>query len=615
MDGTDKKTKVLLNLNYLFCFVLLVTLVLSFIKIPYFDSQGLLIFVSFAATAIVVLSALRSFKDKKISIDLLASIALIVSLIEREWLSTIFINLMISSAKAFTEYVKIKSHSAINSLLKMKPDKIKIKENGEIKEIKIENVKKGDLVVVELGERVPIDGTVQDGEAELDQSSLTGESEPIPKKKGDAVLSFSTVVSGNLVILAEKVGSETMFEKIVALVGESQKNKAPIYTLINKFAKWYIILTLTGSLVVYFLSKDVTLVLGLLLVSCADDVAVATPLALMSAITHSARHGAIVKGGDFLEGLSKIKAIVFDKTGTLTKGKMKVERIFNFDVSSKEVLKLAAIASYFSSHPIAKTIVYQAKKEDIKIPEVNNFEEYSGRGMTAEYRGKIIITGKLSFLENMGVKITEQQLSQINEELENGFNATLVAYDKLLKGLIILADELRPESKNTIQELMGLGIKKIAMLTGDNERVANKTAALLEINEVHANLLPADKLEYLKKYLNRKYKVAMVGDGVNDAPILAMSDIGIAMGAIGSDAAVEAADIAIMKDDLSQIPELIKIGKATIGAIKQNLLMWAILNLLGFALVFLHVIGPSGAAMYNFISDFIPIMNSLRLFR
>jgi len=614
-ENQREKAKIFLRLNYLLCFILIGALVLYWLKLSFFRSEKTLIGISVAATLTVFLSTIRSLKEKRISIDLLASVALVVSLIEKEWLSAISINLMIACAKAFMGYVEIKSHSAIYNLLKLKPKRIKIKRGEKIVEINAKDVKVGDLVIVELGERVPVDGIIEEGEAEVDQSSLTGESLPVQKRKGDKILSFTTIISGDLIIRAEKVGDKTVFEKTIALIGEAQQNKAPIYTTIDKFAKRYIILTLGGSLLIYFLFREVNLVLGILLVSCADDIAVATPMALMSAIRHSAKNGVIVKGGDYLEAMAKVNTIVFDKTGTLTKGKLKVEQVFSFNNKPKEVLKLAATASFFSNHPIAKTIVKEAEKEKIALSQPENFEEYSARGMTAVFEGKTIITGKLSFLKKMGINLTVQQMSRINEEITGGHNVTLVGYEQKLMGFIVLADEIRPEAKRTIKELKKMGIKKIAMLTGDNDKVAQKTAALLEIDEAHADLLPEQKLDYLKKYLNKQNKVAMVGDGVNDAPALALSDVGIAMGAIGSDAAIEAADIAIMRDNLYQIPETIKIGRATINVIRQNIFMWGILNIVGFTLVFLHILNPAGAAVYDFFTDFIPIFNSLRLFR
>lgn len=615
-EKKDGKIKIFLNLNLLVCCILILTLIFYWLKIFPFKNDSILIVISIIATLTVFFSALRALKNKFISIDLLASIALIVSLIEKEWVSAIFINLMIASARTFTNYVKIKSHSAVESLMKLKPKKVKIDVNGKIIEVPVEKVKKGDRVIIELGERVPVDGLIEEGEAEVDQSSLTGESLPVLKKKGDLVLSSTTVVSGDLVMRAEKVGEETTFEKIVALVEKSQLNKAPINTLINKFSNWYIIFTVLGSFIVYLFSKNTSMVLALLLVSCADDIAVATPLALMTSIIRSAKQGAIIKGAAFLEGLTKLKIMIFDKTGTLTQGKLKVENIFSSNHESKEeIIKLAAMVSSVSSHPIAHAIINYAKEKNISLAEPENCEEYSGKGMSAFYKHKKIIIGKLSFFEELNIKINQKQLSEINEGMSKGYNVTLVGYGGKLIGFIALTDAIKPKVKETMKKFKNLGIEKTVMLTGDNQKTAQKISEEIGMDEFHANLLPQDKLKYLKKYLNKKYKVAMVGDGVNDAPVLALADIGIAMGAIGSDVAIDAADIAMMKDDLSKIPEVIEIGHSTLNVIKQNILLWGLLNIFGFILVFLHVLNPSGAAAYNFISDFIPILNSLRLFR
>ncbi|MFH1657624.1 MAG: cation-translocating P-type ATPase [bacterium] len=612
IENKMKKNRIVFNFDFLLSFVLAASLFLYFLKIPPVQDESVLIILSFIATAFVFGSALQSLKDKKISVDLLASIALIVSLIEREWVSVIFINLMIAAARTFTGYVRIKSHSAIDGLMKLKPKEVKLLVDGEIRKIPLNKIKAGDRIVVELGERIPIDGLVEDGEAEIDESSLTGESLPIFKKAGDNALSFTFVVSGHLVIRAEKIGKETTFEKIVNLVEQSQLNKAPIYTLIDKFANWYIVLTIVGASLVYLISRDVHLVLALLLVSCADDLAIATPLALMTAVTHSARHGAIIKGGDFLEALAKVKIIIFDKTGTLTHGKLKIAKIIS---KNKNILEIATAASACSSHPVARAIINYAKEKNIIITKADSFAECGGKGISAIYKGQKALVGKLSFFQEENIEIKEEELTAITEETTAGSNVTLVGYAGKLIGLLILADELKPKMKQVIEELKKLGIKKTVMLTGDNEKVAEMVSRETGIDEFHANLLPAGKLAYLQKSLSKEYKVAMIGDGVNDAPVLALADIGIVMGAIGSDAAIEAADVALMKDDLSQIPELIRISRAAMQVIRQNLIMWGILNVLGLILVFAHVLDPSGAAAYNFISDFIPIFNSLRLFR
>jgi Cd2+/Zn2+-exporting ATPase len=611
-----EKLKILLSFDAIVWLILVATLIIINLKITPQTLAELLIIIACGTTLPVFISALQGLKNKKISIDLLASIALAVSLIERQWESVIFINLMITSARIFSDYTKARSHKAIESLLKLKPQKAKIKTDGGFNEVPVEEVKKGDLILVELGERIPVDGFIEKGEAEVDQSSLTGESLLIFKKAGDVVFSSTIVSSGNLIVRAEKVGEETTFSKIIHLVEKSQKNKAHISTLGEKFSKWYIIFTLIGSFLLYAITQDSTLVLSVLLISCADDVAIAIPLAFLTSITHSAKHGAIIKGGEFVEALTKLKVVVLDKTGTITHGKLKVENVFAFgDKTPEEVLKLAGSISLRSKHPINQAITKYVKEKNISIVEPENFVEYSGKGTTATYKNKRIASGKVSFFEELKIKITPHQLEAIDEEKWKGFNITLIGLDKKLVGFITLSDEVRLQVKGTISELKKLGVEKVVMLTGDNEKIAKRVADMVGIEEFYANLLPEDKLNYLKKYLSKNYKTAMIGDGVNDAAVLSLADIGIAMGAIGTDAAIESADIALMKDDLTQVPELIKIGKSTLRVVHQDLLIWAILNVVGLVLVFSKILGPEGSAAYNFISDFFPLLNSLRLFR
>jgi Cd2+/Zn2+-exporting ATPase len=480
----------------------------------------------------------------------------------------------------------------------------------------MEDVKVGDLVVVELGEKVPVDGIAEKGEAMVDQSSLTGESIPVFKKQGDKILSFTTVVSGNITIRVEKVGQETTFEKILKLVEKSQSNKARIQTLGDSFSKWYIIVTIIAAAIIYFYTRNTTLVLSLLLVSCADDVAIAIPLALTTALVHTARHGVIVKGGNFIEGFSKIKVMIFDKTGTLTSGKLKVEKVFAFGRNSEEeVISLAGTASLLSHHPVSQTIAEFAKSKNAYTPEPADSQELMGKGIIATINNEKIISGKIDFFKELGIEINKEEMYIIDQEMEKGFNITLIGKNNQAMGFLALSDTIRPNLKNIIAEIKKMGIKKIVMLTGDNEKIAEKISKEAGIDEYYANLLPEQKTEHFERYMDKDYKVAMVGDGVNDAPCIAMADIGIAMGAIGSDAAIESADIAIMRDDLSQIPELMKISKKTLSVIKQDLAIWIAINILGFVLVFNGYLDPVGAAAFNFVTDFIPIINSLRLFR
>lgn len=605
----EKKLNLFINLDAF----ILVLILLSLILIKY---EIVLIVVGIISTIPVVINALIAIRNRKVSIDLLASIALVVSLIEREWISVAFINLMITSARMFARYVEIKSHSALQSLIKAKPTIATIETKDGVIDIPVENIKVGDLVVVELGEKVSVDGTIEKGEALIDQSSLTGESIPVLRKKGDKALSFTTIVSGNITIRVEKVGQETTFEKIVKLIEKSQSNKAKIQSLGDTFSKWYIIITLSLAVIIYFYTGNIGLVLSLLLVSCADDIAVAIPLALATAITHSAKHGAIVKGGNFIEGFSKIKVMIFDKTGTLTTGKLKVEKVFAFDGNTEEeIISLAGTASLLSHHPVSHAIAEFAKSKNAYTPEPENLEELMGKGIIATKNNEKIISGKLDFFRELGIEINKEEMYIIDQEMEKGLNITLIGKNNKAVGFLALGDTIRPNLKNIIADLKKLGIKKTVMLTGDNEKIAEKIAKEIGIDEYYANLLPEQKTAHLERYLSKDYKVAMVGDGVNDAPCISMADIGIAMGVIGSDSAIESADIAIMRDDLSQIPEMMRISKKTLTVIKQDLIFWAVINIIGFYLVFSGFLDPAGAAAYNFTTDFIPIINSLRLFR
>lgn len=615
-QGKFQKSQSIWDYNIALAAVLIAVLSAHYSGLVSFNLDKLfLIFIAAVATLPIAWRALTSLKNKKISIDLLAGVALVFSLLSKQWTSAVFIGLMITSARILANYTEARSCRAILSLLNLKPEKAKIEKDGKLIEISLDHVKKGDLVVVELGERVPVDGTIEKGEAEIDQSSLTGESIPVAKRKGDQALSSTIVVSGNLVVRAEKIGEETTLSKIINLVEQSQANKSEIRMLADKFTAWYVVLTFLGSFALYFFSGSLNLVLSVLLVTCADDIAVAIPLAFLTTIGHAAKKGVIIKGSNFVEGLAKLKVIVADKTGTLTYGRLKVEEFFAFDVSNKQKnLSLAGTACVFSNHPSAKAIVKYLDEKDINFGDPDKFEEYAGKGAVAFYKDKKITSGKLSFLEDLNFKINESELRQINEAKERGLNVTLIGVDDKAVGFFALADELKPKVRETISELKNLGVEKFVMLTGDDEKIAKRIAEKTGIAEWHANLLPEDKLKYLKKYLSPDYKLAMIGDGVNDAAALSLADVGIAMAAIGSDAAIEAADVALMKDDFSELPEIIKLSKYTLKISRQDFWIWGSINALGLILVFSGVLAPASAAAYNFITDFIPLTNSLRLF-
>lgn len=575
----------------------------------------LLAFFASIATLPVLYSAYQSVINKKINVDLLAGVALLISLFNQEWASAVFINLMLTLARVFSAYTQDHARNAIKSLLKLKPEKVRVRQENGIIEIPIADIVKDDLVIIKLGERIPVDGVVIQGQAMIDQASLTGESLPINKSIGDNVLSSTLIVSGSLVVRAEKVGEDTAFEKIIKLVERSQKDKVSIRTTADKFASWYIGIIFGVTILVYFFTHNLVLVLSILLVTCADDIAVAIPIAFSAAMATAAKRGIIIKGGAYLEGLTQAKTILVDKTGTLTKGRLKVEQVVIYsDFSREKVLELAASTVYLSQHPVAKAVINQADEEKINFGKLEGAQEVSGKGNSVVVGEKEIVCGKVSFLIERGITVTEENEFVINHLKQEGLSTLVVGYDKRIIGIIALADEIRPEVKESINRLKSLGIQNILMLTGDNEKVAEKVSHQLGLTGYRANLLPEDKITYIKKYVNKNDKVIMIGDGVNDAAALALADIGIVMGAIGADSAVDAADIALMKDDFSKVPEVLELGQSVIRVAKQNFWIWGVVNFVGLVLIFTKVMGPEGAAAYNFITDFFPIANSMRLF-
>ena len=582
----------------------------------FFRSTPFLIFFGIIGVVPVLISGVKSLLNKKISVDLLATIALTVSIIHHEWVSVAFINLMITSARIFGEYTETRAHKAIASLLKLRPTTVKVKQPNSIIEIPIQQVKSGMQIIIQAGERVPVDGQIISGYGEVDYSSLTGESLPLHKETGDQILSSTLNLAGSFIVRADKVGPDTQFEKIIRLMEKAQSQKTLVTTTIDQFTTWYILATVFVTILLYLSTRNLNLVLSLLLVTCADDIAVAIPLTYWGAIAKAASRGIIIKGSSYLEGLGQIKTLLVDKTGTLTLGQIKVSHVVPLNHTDHDhIIKIAAATESISTHPLAKAIVRYAKSLKINYKTPTTFEEVTGLGVFATINKDKILVGKLDFLKKKKIKITSDVLTQINLIESEGHNIVLVAKNQKIIGIIGLGDELKNGIKMTIAKLKNIGISQVVMLTGDNLQVATTVAKETGINQFHANLLPENKLDYVKKYLNPHSKVGYVGDGVNDSAAISLADIGFAMGAIGSDSAIEAADVALMDDKFIKIYESIKLSHFTLKIARQDFIIWGVVNLLGLFLVFAGVLNPASAAAYNFITDFFPLLNSIRVFR
>jgi heavy metal translocating P-type ATPase len=596
--------------------LLLIVLIFSITNIFPKDAIKIVsIIVSFFSALPVAFSAVRALVRRKITIDLLASIALVFTFIEGQWISATFINLMLASARLFDSFTEEHTRKIIEKLLAFRPSFAKRRTNGIVEEIALEDVRVGDEIIVDAGDRVPIDGKIISGFASVNQSTLTGESMPVEKVVGDMVLSSTLNESGSLVVRADSVGENTALAKIIALTDEASREKTSIEKIGDRFAGWYISLTLISTILIYLVTHNTMLVLGILLVTCADDIAVSVPLAFTVAISIGARHGIILKGASVIERLRGITTVITDKTGTLTTGKIAIQNItLSSGVNEDKAYTALNACSTTSNHPVSRAI--QTFLREKNIPRIANdeFQELSGAGIVSKYKGITYRLGRPSYLEQNSVVFPKEIIEKINEFEKNGFSITCVSQDGEFLALISFQDTLRDSAKDAITQTKILGIKKWIMLTGDNEHVAQNVSKKVGIDEFHAGLRPEDKLSFLKSLKAKGKKIMMIGDGVNDAASLALADVGVAMGKTGAEASIEASDITLVRDNLIQIPHAMLLSKRTFGVVRNNFIIWAVTNALGLILVLSGVIGPVGASFYNFITDFIPVLNVFSLF-
>ncbi len=583
------------------------------------ESMAVLAFLGIIPVAI---SALKTLVEKRISVDLLASIALVFSLFAQEWSSAAFITLMLAFARIFDLITETRAKKTIQSLMKYHVENVRIRIGDSVKDIHISEVKPGDLVIVESGDRVPVDGLVVSGQADIDESSLTGESELIPKKAGDKVFTSTVNESGSLIVKTEKVGADTTLSRMVSLVEEASRDKNKAELAADKFTQWYIAVSLIVSIGLYLLGFQPKVILSILLVVCADDIAVAIPLAYTAAIAYAARRGVIVKGSSAFEQLSKVKYILTDKTGTLTRGKPKVVDIHMYGLwTREEIAKRFVGGAAESKHAISRAIMEYASEYKIEPHLPDELNEIPGEGISFSHDGEAMLMGRVSFVEARGSRISDVVKKDIQTEKDAGRGIVCLSVNGEVAGLLSYVDELRPHATEIIAETRKLGVKEWHMLTGDNEKAASNIAHELNLRHFHANMTPEGKVDLIRKFEKENSSsssvVAYIGDGVNDAASLALADVSIAMGGIGADSAIEASDVTIMKDHIDRVPEVITMAQKVKGIMHQSFWIWGITNGIGLIWVTvgipgLGLLGPVGAATYNFLTDFIPIVNALR---
>lgn len=549
-----------------------------------------------------------------VTIEAFNAFALIASFLANEIRSAGFIVLMLAFASILEQYAENRSRKAMEELLKLKPHTALVERGNQVDEVPVEEVRKDDTVIVKDGARIPVDGVVSFGEAEVNESSVTGESVSVKRGIGDTVLSGTLNESGTLKVRATAIGANSTIEQIAILMREAAKNKSEPERLANRFAAIFLPIVAALGVGTYLFTHNVTMVIALFLVACADDMAVAIPLAIAVAIGQAARRGVVIKGGAWLDVLGRLDTIVFDKTGTLTYGIRKVEAATYAPGTNEHTFwSLVATTEKFSDQPIGKALFKEAYERVREAPDPDTFESVTGSGAVARYRDTTIGVGNADLFTKRPELLTSGALPEHTAE---GGSTIYVAINGTYAGLVRVADVPRTEARASVAHLKNLGVRSL-MFTGDHESVARGVAATLGIADVVADMKPEDKLRKLEELIGRKGRgaVAVVGDGVNDAPALARADVGIAMGRTGTAVAVEAADIVVLTDNLRRLPEIVLLGRQTRSVIFGDMAIWIISNLIGFALVFTGVIGPVLAAAYNFGTDFLPLLNSLRLVR
>lgn len=560
--------------------------------------------------------ALKSIIKRRISVDLAIALAAVSALAIGQYLAAAEVILIMLIGEALESFAVDRTRSAIKKLIDFSPKTACIIREGREQEIPVEELMAGDRVLVRPGEKIPVDGEVISGSSSVDQSTITGESIPIEKSKGSQVFSGTINQLGRLDVRADKIGQDTLLSKIIQLIEKAQAQKAPIQKVADRYAKFFVPIVILVAGACFLITRDVVRSVSILIIACPCALVLATPTAIFAGIGRLAREGILIKGGVHLEEIGRVDVVAFDKTGTITKGKPTIAQIIPFnDFSEEQLLSLAALAEQYSEHLLAKIVVEEAKKRSIKIGQSQDFIVKPGRGVEAFGQGQRVLVGNRRLLEENGV-VFDQGVQGILEKIDQaGQTPILVAQGKNLLGVITVQDQIRPEAAKTIKNLKKLGIKKCALLTGDNERVARQVAQQVGIEEVYANLLPDDKVAKIQEWRDSGHIVAMIGDGINDAPSLTSANVGIALGGIGSDITIETADIIFMADDLSRLEEALAIGRKTVKTIKQNILYFAVIfNALAVvAASTLALVTPVVAAVIHQISSLLVVSNSLRL--
>jgi len=580
-----------------------------------FNTEFLAMAAAILLGAPIVLHAIKSLIKKQMHMDELVALAIFSAFVTQKYATAGIVAFFMLLSQLIESRTALGARASIESLIKLTPTRANlIEQDGSEKEVKVSALRPSDFIRVRPGDNIPADGEVKKGLSSVNEATITGESLPVDKVPGMQVFAGTTNLTGVLDITVTKAGKDTTLGKVQSLIMQAEQTKIPIMRIIDRYVKWYTPTILMIAGIILFFTSDINRAITILVISCPCALILATPTAMVAAISASARLGILIKNVADLEIAGKMTAMVFDKTGTVTTGQLYVTKLTPAEgVEPAELLSAAAAAEQMSKHPAARALREVAKEANLSLPPTDEFKETPGKGVTALIDSTKIIVGRDTFLEEKNVNISNVSDPALHEE--QGFSTLYVAKDSKCIGWIGLQDKTRPEARHAVDELLNIGIKRVTMLTGDRDEVANRVAAELACTDFKAHCLPQDKLSIVENIKKAGHTIAVVGDGINDAPALAAGDLGIAMGAAGSDVAINSASIALMSNDLRRLPFLVRLSRKTRTVINGNLffgIVFIILGVLAAALAWLPVVY---AAVLHFVGSLIVVFNSARLVR
>ncbi len=585
--------------------------IFDLVSLPFDAAWVAVILCGLPIIAEAVVGLVTSFDIKA---DVLVSLALIASLIIGEDFAAGEVAFIMQLGALLEDLTVARARAGIEKLVRLTPETARVLRGGSEAIIPADEVKVGDMIRVLPGESIPVDGEIVTGQTSINQAVMTGESLPVDKTVGDEVSSGTVNQFGAFDMRATKVGEDSSIQRMIRLVQSADAGKAKIVGLADRWATWIVVIALSAAALTWIFSGEIIRAVTILVVFCPCALVLATPTAIMAAIGNATKHGFLVREGDALERLAKVSTVTFDKTGTLTTGILRVASVNSFgELTEREVYSLAAAAERMSEHPLGRAVV-RCHQNDVggELPPAEDFRMIPGEGITASVEGREILAGNQRLLDEYLVELTKTQLAAAEIRRGEGETVIYVALDRKPVGFISLSDTIRPESAVMISRLKECGVTPV-LLTGDTPSAAANIAGQLGISEVHAGCLPEDKLGYISGYQQDGKSVCMIGDGINDAPALKNANVGIAMGGVGSDIAVEAADIALVDDEIKELPHLIRLSKRMMTTIKLNLTFSMLLNFLAIGLAIPGILNPVVGALVHNAGSVLVIANSALL--